>query len=745
MLEPTVNFDGAQSTALWDFVGDRLDAFLNAWQGRELPKLADFLPAEPPHARQLLLFELIKADLELGWSSGRRRRKLDDYVAEFPELQRGQGVSAALIYEEYHVRVQCGDKVSPQDCFERFPHRAKELAELLGVPTGELTTSLLHRGKVAEIDVDDHIDDFDLLTLLGRGSFAKVFLARQRSLQRLVALKVSADRGAEPQTMSKLDHPNIVRVYDKRQIPERGIRLLYMQYVPGSTLRDMVLRAANTPFDARNGALILQALDNVLRDRGEEPPGESMLRRQLAEASWAETVCLFGSKIADALHYAHQQKVLHRDIKPANILVAADGNPKLVDFNVSYSRDCEGATAAAYFGGSLAYMSPEQLDACNPDHDRSPAELDHRSDIFSLGVVLWELYSGVRPFADDGLSGDWSTVLKRMSSTRCEPHSKSTLPLTADSVGIGLEKVLAKALQPKAEDRFPDAGVMARDLRLCLRPHARRLIEGARNRSSWAARSPLAALVLAGIGPNIPMSFVNIAYNRTEIIDVLHVDAASFDWAVFYANVFLYPLGGLLVARFARPIAVAARNRNQPGGFDPWVRRLVNLGDGFAVVSLAIWLACGASFSTWLCFALPAPPAWHHLAQFVISHFVCGLIAATVAFVAVHWLCVRYYLPEAVGQISENTARRAARLKTRLWWVLAFAVGAPFFALIALYLAALGEAEQGMPRYFLWLGVLGLINTGMIFAATMTIHADLDALLPVLSNAPEETGALSRR
>ena len=84
--------------------------------------------------------------------------------------------------------------------------------------------------------------------------------------------------------------------------------------------------------------------------------------------------------------------MLHRDVKPANVLLTAEPSPKLADFNISFSDKVDGATPAAYFGGSLAYMSPEQLEACNPAHARSADELDGRSDLYSLGMVLWELF-----------------------------------------------------------------------------------------------------------------------------------------------------------------------------------------------------------------------------------------------------------------------------------------------------------------------------------------------------------------
>ena len=110
--------------------------------------------------------------------------------------------------------------------------------------------------------------------------------------------------------------------------------------------------------------------------------------------------------------------MLHRDIKPANVLVAADGTPKLADFNISFSSKVVGATAAAYFGGSLAYMSPEQIEACNPVSGRTADDLDSRSDIYSLGVMLWELLTGNRPFEDTQPGADWTGTLNTMLATR---------------------------------------------------------------------------------------------------------------------------------------------------------------------------------------------------------------------------------------------------------------------------------------------------------------------------------------
>src|SRR5690606_26136075 len=147
---------------------------------------------------------------------------------------------ADLIYEEFHVRRCSGEQVDINDFYERFPQQATELGRLIGLDAAPRSTVLASREPLQRGDVGATTDDFALLTRLGEGAFATVYLARQRSMQRLVAVKVSSDRGNEPQTMAQLDHPHIVRIYDQRLVPERNLRLLYMQYVAGGTMQALV-------------------------------------------------------------------------------------------------------------------------------------------------------------------------------------------------------------------------------------------------------------------------------------------------------------------------------------------------------------------------------------------------------------------------------------------------------------------------------------------------------------------------
>ncbi len=302
-------------------------------------------------------------------------------------------------------------------------------------------------------------------------------------MQRLVALKISADQGVEPQTLAQLDHPHIVRVYDQRQLPEDKVRLLYMQYVAGGTLQDALRHLKTMPRSTWTGQALIAAIDKCLLDRGEAPAYDSPHHKELTTLSWPQVVCCLGEQLAGALDYAHKRNVLHRDIKPANILLSAEGHAKLVDFNVSFCGEVDGASPATFFGGSLVYMSPEQLEACDPHHERTPAELDGRSDIYSLGVLLYELLTGEKPFGAEYVTGNWQQTLSGMIARRRAGLEKakqlSTRNGTVKDNGCPqlLLHAIDRCLQPDVTDRFSSAGELARQLRWAAQPGTRHVLE----------------------------------------------------------------------------------------------------------------------------------------------------------------------------------------------------------------------------------------------------------------------------
>ena len=460
-----ISFDSNQPTWAWDALASRLDACSAAWAAGSPPPLGKFLPPEPPTLRRLILTEVIKLDQEQRVSHGLPLRRAEDYVAEFPELAEG-GIPCDLLYEEFHLRRRSGEPVDLKEYQDRFPDRASELGRLLGAVSTYATTTLRAPQPMVHLNPGDQVDDFDLLTLLGEGAFAKVFLARQRSLQRLVALKVSAARGMEPQTLAQLDHPHIVRVYDQKIMTGGGMRLLYMPYVSGGTLQSVLEHARAVPPDKRTGRTLIEAIDRVLQRRGEEPPVESPLRSRLAEWTWPQAVAWLGARLADALHYAHRRGVLHRDIKPANVLLTADGAPRLADFNVGHCSKLDGVSPRSFFGGSLVYMSPEQLEAFNPAHDRDPGSLDGQSDLYSLGVTLWELLTGDRPFGPESVGGPLPVAIAELTARRragVPPEAAFAVP---PGTPTHLEQALRRCLAPDPAGRFSDAAALGRAARV---------------------------------------------------------------------------------------------------------------------------------------------------------------------------------------------------------------------------------------------------------------------------------------
>ncbi len=514
--------DPASATVAWDQLSERVDSLIAGWESpNRPPALGSFLPAEPAELRRLILTELIKVDLEYRWQQHHLPKTIEEYLTEFPELAVGGSISPDLIYEEYHVRRQTSDPPDPREYLRRFPQQAEQLRRMLDLQGGATTTTAVG-SKRRPVDIGERIDDFDVLLTLGKGAFASVYLARQRSMQRIVALKVSRDHGGEPQTLAQLDHPYIVRVYDQRVLPDNKLRLLYMQHIPGGTLQDVLQFYHNLPQMLWNGKHFLAAIDEQLEKHGESAPAESSVRRRLTTASWPEVVCWFGARLASALDHAHRRGVLHRDVKPANVLLSPDGSPKLADFNVSFSSKLDGATPAAYFGGSLAYMSPEQLEASDPDHSRQPDELDGRSDIYSLGVLLWEMLFGTRPFGEERMASSMSETLKVLAARRLAGVPQESVDALPKGLPGGLVETLLSCLAPNPADRPAAAGAVGRQLELCLQPNTQRVFRPSpKSYRELVRKYPVRMFTFAGVLPNFVFSVFNLAFNFGTIVQQL--------------------------------------------------------------------------------------------------------------------------------------------------------------------------------------------------------------------------------
>ncbi|WP_238815688.1 serine/threonine-protein kinase [Nocardia brasiliensis] len=734
----------------------------------------------------------------------RPRKRLAEYCREFPELQP-KSIPAGLVYEEFVIRRHSGERVDPRDCLREYPEQAAELRALLNAddveqstrrailddsalaaldrtrtaiadaglnrtvgparssevtratldPTGTATavpttigTGPGRHNALDRIEIGQRIDDFDLLTGLGSGAFARVFLARQRSLQRLVAVKISTDHGTEPQTLAQLDHDYIVRVFDQRVLGSGGgaahrLRLLYMQFLPGGTLLGVLRWVRATPPAERSGQLLLDAVDAAMEEKGEIRPTDSSVRAEIAALSWPETVAWLGRRLAEALDYASAHGVLHRDVKPANVLLTAEAVPKLADFNISFSRNVEGTSPVAYFGGSLSYMSPEQLEACHPGFGRGAADLDTRADIYSLGVVLWELLTGAKPF-DDSTAGEHGddTTLEAMLERRSAGVSAAALAGIPADCPAALRRVLLTCLAPERTMRWANGAVLARQLELCLDARARELVDPAP--ASWRLRLRPWRLLVAALAvglPNVLASLYNIQHNQHLIINRLNENAQhSFGIITGVVNAVVFPVGIAILLYLSRylltvPHGLAKGRRYDPETLRRTRRDALLLGDRAVAVVFSLWVVAGVSFPISLQLVtgdLPARAIVHFLASLV----VCGAIAVAYPFFLLTFYMVRCIYPLFLrhGDISPEDAVWLRGLDRRCNGYLAVAASVPLLAVAGVTFLPPADIPMVIVavRVLCVGGIIAFVVAYLLFRA---LEADLRALERVVAPA----------
>jgi serine/threonine protein kinase len=734
-------FDDA--SAIWEQLAGRVERFVDAWEaGAAPPSLVEHLSQVPESQQRLTAIELVKIDLEYRWLKRKEPRYIEAYLAELSFLAVDPPVD--LLYEEFHIRRQAGETAGPNDLLRRFPKQADELRRLLGAGKALRTTTMVHRdpAPVTKLQPGDRVDDFDLLTPLGEGAFGSVYLARQRSMQRVVALKVTADRGSEPQTLAQLDHENIIRVFDQRKLEDRGLRLMYMQFAAGGTLEAVVERLRKIPPEERTGRDYLKAVDAVLIARGEDPPAESPLRAKLADMSWPELISWLGSRLAQALDYAHGVGVLHRDIKPANVLLTAEGSPKLADFNISFSSKVDGATPAAYFGGSLTYMSPEQLEACSPAHDRTPDQLDGRSDLYSLGVMLWELLTGFRPFEDEQVERSWNLTLQQMIARRQKGVSSRTVERLVRRHAPGLDQVLSKCLTPAADQRFANGAEMARHMDLCRLPATRQLLFPQPSLiRDIIQRRPTMVIILLTVIPNGLAGALNYAYNHAEIIlkfsDAIRPEAERvFFWVQLTINLSLFPFGILygiyrieIIGKYIRNDALRA-SLDDRGMLDKRLRTM-NTGFEASLIALTLWVSAGLLYPIAMHVGLDESAARTYF-HFFGSLLLCGLIAAVYPFLLISITALHYYYPLFVrlSSMGEEDRKAMVRLGRQAWGYFWLAFTVPFMAIFLMWI--MESDAQWAPAVAAIGGVGGV---GVAFNIVRRLQADLDCLFLVANRS----------
>lgn len=262
---------------------------------------------------------------------------------------------------------------------------------------------------------------YKILAELGRGAMGVVYRGEDPLLNRAVAIKtiiMSADMheraeyearfNQEARAAGGLNHPHLITIHDIGR--EGDIAYMAMEYLDGVELRELMMRG-RVP--------LALALD-------------------------------IAAQVAEGLAYAHEHDVVHRDIKPANVMILRGRHAKIMDFGIARLRISEVQTQAGTMLGSPKYMSPEQV---------TGLRADHRSDIFSLGIIIYELVSGTAPFAAATITGLMHNIA---TATPAPPSSVDrTLP------GM-LDLIVAKALEKEPDARYQSAQEIAADLRTCL-------------------------------------------------------------------------------------------------------------------------------------------------------------------------------------------------------------------------------------------------------------------------------------
>jgi serine/threonine protein kinase len=589
------------------------------------------------------------------------------------------------------------------------------------------------------------VDDFEIVKMLGRGAFGHVYLARQISLDRFVALKVSANRGSEGRTMARLEHQHIVQVFSEKVEPEFNQRLLCMQLVPGIGLEKLIGALHSKPAGGAGaapapwtGGELLAIIDRTAALPAALDPSALHDREALGRMDSVEATAWFGGRLAEALDFAHRHGVLHRDIKPANILVNPYGRPLLADFNIS-SQPLGASEGEEMFGGTFAYMAPEHLDAFNPTvKDVGPDAVTARSDQFSLGLVLQQLLDGQLHFALPARNDNLAGTLREMAADRRQ-HRRECAP-GPPGARQTLQRTIGRCLAPDPADRFVSGAELAEQLDGCrqLRQSERRL-PSPPTLLAPVLRRPFLWLIALVVLPQVLGSAVNITYNVTQIVGKLaQPQQAMFDTLVIAYNAIVYPVAILLFVLAVRPVwrCWRALENAEPipeGAVTAARQRALSLPGWIAALTALGWFPGGVLFPAVIAAATP-PLEFRLAAHFFVSFYLSGLIALAYSLCGAQFVVLRALYPGMWRDVRSFSARAGSELapmNARFWQTQILAGLIPLVAAVLL----LGLGSEAPDRLFRWL-VVGMIVLGAVgFQLTSIVIRGLTDVVAALSGA----------
>ena len=353
------------------------------------------------------------ANLISSWRSG-NTPNTQQCIAEFDWLLDDKSAVIDLAYEEYCLRTEAGESIdTSQFCGLFSPDFQESLYRRIDVHCMLVDEIRPEPGNESEI-----IPGFEIVRQIGRGSFAVVYEALELRLgMRRVVLKVTPLGDREARILGQLNHEGIMPVHSVFEIPD-GRSAICMPFLGTDTLGD------------------------YLRNEGPLP---------------VNTVLEVGIQIADSLRHAHSRHVLHLDLKPANILLCDERRPILMDFNLASDR----LTKHCHVGGTLHYMAPELLKSLVLQHGRRQS-LSERSDIYSFGVVLFEMIMGHKPFECIDLMADDHEQARVLVQQQLA--SERAINLVRRHTTKSMVSVITKCLAYAPENRYQDVGSLCSDL-----------------------------------------------------------------------------------------------------------------------------------------------------------------------------------------------------------------------------------------------------------------------------------------
>ena len=437
-----------------------IDGFERAWQAGDPPNLGDFLPQASSSGFLGTLQELVIIDLEFRWkrtpnpesTSHQASRLIESYIQRFSMLGE-EPILSRLIEEEYGIRHRYGDRPSPESFAKRFPEHTRLIKKLTkDYPDNAQAED--PRGKQPNRQSPE-IEHYSLIKEIGEGGMGSVYLAQQvHPVRRKVAVKVIrsgldsreviARFEAERQALAMMDHQNIARVFDAGTT-KQGQPFFAMEHVDGIPITDYC---------------------------------------HAKRANISERLQLF-SDVCSAVQHAHQKGILHRDLKPSNVLIAEeDGLPiaKVIDFGLAKAVDSDelltDKTLQTHVGqvlGTLKYMSPEQA----ATHE---SDVDTRTDVYALGVILYELLTGETPLDESEMRDQG--ILTILELIRDHDPVRPSVKLSANSQAsesISIERsttfralrqqlagdldwIVMKALEKERDRRYDSASSLADDV-----------------------------------------------------------------------------------------------------------------------------------------------------------------------------------------------------------------------------------------------------------------------------------------